>query len=155
MSQGNPTWQPPGGGWQQPPSGQTWPQMPGQGPVIIQNGDPDLTSRVTRWMFGQPAVVVLLFCLLIAIGWGARYLIITGIPAHLAQIQAGYERINSDNNEANTKRDERHASELAEVRAEAGRREALVRELLKADPPAKAAAAAAMAPEKPEGKGGT
>lgn len=151
MSSGqNPQWQPPGGaGWQQqPPSGQSWP--PSQ-TFILPTNDPDLKSRVTNWMFGQPAIVVLLFIGVGMFGWTGWYVITKGIPAHLTQIQSGYETINTANNLANAERDKRHADDLTAVRAESARREALLREILKTQPEEvgeKAAAAMAEPPDK-------
>lgn len=154
MSTGQPPgqWQPPGG-WQQqpnqPPSG-NWPPPPSQ--IVINGGDPDLKSRVTNWVFGQPAIVVLLFAGVFMFGWSGWYLMTRGIPAHLGQIQDGYERINKANIEA-------RSAELTEVRSEATRRELLLREFLKSrderdDDPTPVGAAAA-APKSDKGKPGT
>lgn len=158
MSTGN-QWQPPGG-WQPPPQTQpppNWPQ-PGQTTVIVPPGEAtDTAGRVQKWIFGQPAIVVLLFVFVGMAGWLGRYVVTTGVPAHLQQIQNGYERINAENNQANAARDAHYTAELREVRAESARREALLREFLKMQPPqgqlgAKAAAAAAA---DDEGKPGT
>ncbi len=59
------------------------------------------TSVWYRWLFGQPAYIVLLASLLMAIAYGTWY----GLPAALSNIQHGYETI-----------DLRHAAERKEMR---------------------------------------
>jgi len=61
------------------------------------------TSNWYRWIFGQPAYVVLLFALMAAIAYGTWY----GLPAALTQIQKGYEV-----------QDSAHREERKEIRGE-------------------------------------
>ncbi len=44
-----------------------------------------------RWLLGQETVVVLLFVILLAIGWLGYYGITTAMPEHLTMIQNGYK----------------------------------------------------------------
>jgi flagellar biosynthesis/type III secretory pathway protein FliH len=44
-----------------------------------------------RWIFGQPAYIVLLASLMAAVGYGTWY----GLPAALHDIQRGYEELNT------------------------------------------------------------
>ena len=69
---------------------------------MVSSDEPieDVKRSFSRWLFGQEANTVALFMILGAGAWLGHYGITTGIPAHLKQIQAGYETINSDNNKA-------------------------------------------------------
>jgi len=62
-----------------------------------------LISRAATWLEKQDSLVVVLLVILIAVTTGAtygiRYTVITLVPAHLAAIQEGYERIQKENNE--------------------------------------------------------
>jgi hypothetical protein len=62
---------------------------------------PNENATWYKWIFGQPAYIVMLVCLLSAIAYGTWY----GLPAALSQIQHGYETI-----------DMRHAAERKEMR---------------------------------------
>lgn len=57
----------------------------------------NLFQRGVRWITRQdPMVTVCLGLLLLTMGgiaWGARAMVVTYIPQHLTQIQAGYEKI--------------------------------------------------------------
>lgn len=44
-----------------------------------------------RWLLGQEANTVLLFTIIIGIGYGVRFL----VPQHLQMIQDGYEKLDS------------------------------------------------------------
>jgi hypothetical protein len=71
-----------------------------------------------RWIFGQPAYIVLLFAILGAVGYGAWY----GFPAAIEKIQSGYERIESQ-----------HAAERKEVRDDNREDRTEMREALKSN----------------------
>lgn len=51
------------------------------------------TSQIISWAAGQPFNNVLLLGILAAIGWIGYYSMTTAIPAHLQQIQRGYESL--------------------------------------------------------------
>jgi len=59
-----------------------------------------------RWIFGQPAYIVLLASLMAAVGYGTWY----GLPAALHDIQRGYEELNTQ-----------HHAERKELREEASK----------------------------------
>jgi len=50
-------------------------------------------STAIKWLSGQPFNNVLVMILISMVGWLGYYSITTAIPAHLKQIQDGYERI--------------------------------------------------------------
>lgn len=52
-----------------------------------------LTNQIASWAAGQPFNNVLLLGILVAIGWIGYYSMTTAIPAHLQQIQRGYESL--------------------------------------------------------------
>lgn len=54
-----------------------------------------------RWLSRQGVVVVLLFALLGGLASFGHYTMTTAVPAHLKQIQDGYERLSKDHKEAN------------------------------------------------------
>jgi hypothetical protein len=66
---------------------------------MVANKETDTTKQAqateiaVRWLFGQPFNNVLLIAILGAIAWGTRYGVTTAIPAHLKQIQDGYEML--------------------------------------------------------------
>jgi hypothetical protein len=60
----------------------------------------DVKRTFSQWLFGQEANTVALFMILAAGAWAGHWAITIGIPAHLKQIQAGYETINNDNNKS-------------------------------------------------------
>jgi len=76
--------------------------MPEEGKVI----DKSLLTLVVQWVVGQPFNNVLLLAIFIAIGYigyyGAQFAQ-HSIPAHLKQIQAGYEEIEKSNREERDK----------------------------------------------------
>ena len=56
--------------------------------------DPHVTGwkgMAVGWLARQESTTVLLFCILGLIGWLSYYTIHAAVPAHLRQIQAGYE----------------------------------------------------------------
>ncbi len=73
-------------------------------------------SRAGRWLFTQGASTVLLFILVLGLGYGAWY----GVPKALDQIQKGYDLL-----------DARHASERKEVREDAKAERSETREAIK------------------------
>lgn len=64
------------------------------------------TESVIRWLAGQPFNNVLLISILASVAWGMRYSITIAIPAHLEQIQNGYETL-----------DKAHQIERSEMRS--------------------------------------
>lgn len=66
--------------------------------------DTDSKQEGLKWLFGQPAYIVLLFAILASIGYGAWF----GFPAAIDKIQAGYEKL-----------DESHRAERKEMREDA------------------------------------
>ncbi len=52
-----------------------------------------ITSKVVDWAAGQPFNNVLLLLILACGGWVAYYTVTTAIPAHLQQIQQGYQSL--------------------------------------------------------------
>ncbi len=69
-----------------------------------------------KWLFGQPAYVVLLFSVMAFLGYGA----LRGVPDALDRVQTGYEKINEQNNARIEKTEQRHSEERAELREERG-----------------------------------
>lgn len=66
--------------------------------------DPDLNDQsikrtFTNWLFGQESNTVALYLILLAMGYGGWWGITVGIPAHLMQIQKGYETVAEKNRE--------------------------------------------------------
>jgi hypothetical protein len=68
-----------------------------------------------KWLFGRPAYIVMLFCILASVGYGAWY----GIPAAIIQIQAGYESLDKRHIEERAAAEARHAAERKEMRDDA------------------------------------
>lgn len=56
----------------------------------------DIKAMGARWLFGQPATTVLLFCILGGGAWFAKYLMDVAVPKHLNQIQQGYEKVQQE-----------------------------------------------------------
>lgn len=52
-----------------------------------------IPSQVLSWAAGQPFNNVLLMAILGAIGWAGYYTVTLAIPAHLKQIQDGYQSL--------------------------------------------------------------
>lgn len=52
-----------------------------------------VTTKVIDWAAGQPFNNVLLLLILAGGGWIAYYTVTTAIPAHLQQIQQGYQHL--------------------------------------------------------------
>ena len=52
-----------------------------------------LAGRGLDWLLGQQANTIALFAIFGLMGWLAYYAANFAIPAHLSQIQAGYEKI--------------------------------------------------------------
>lgn len=64
-----------------------------------------------RWLLGQEANTVLLFTIIIGIGYGVRFL----VPQHLQMIQDGYEKINTRNVEEMKSITTHHAEAIKEL----------------------------------------
>lgn len=90
------------------------------------NGNGDLRMNVVRWLLGQEASTVLLFLILGAIAWFAKYCLDVAVPAHLRMIQSGYEQVAT-----------RHSAEVRELRETfekaSERHERLLREIAAAN----------------------
>lgn len=56
-------------------------------------GEPSMKRTAMSWLFQQEAQTVLLFLIVIAIGYGTYYAMDKAIPGHLDTIQKGYDRI--------------------------------------------------------------
>lgn len=61
--------------------------------------DKTLTAQVVSWAAGQPFNNVLLLAIFFAIGWIGHFAMNTAIPAHLQQIQQGYESLTESHRE--------------------------------------------------------
>lgn len=59
--------------------------------AVDQRLNSNAADAAVKWLFGQPFNNVLLIAILVSIGWGTHYGVTTAIPAHLKQIQDGYE----------------------------------------------------------------
>lgn len=59
----------------------------------------NITEQAVTWITGQSFNNVLLVLILCAIAWGGWYSLTTVIPAHLRQIQQGYETIDNRHRE--------------------------------------------------------
>lgn len=83
----------------------------------------DLRTTIVRWLFGQEANTILLFLILGAIAWFAKYCVDVAVPAHLRMIQSGYEKVASQ-----------HSAEVRDLRETfertAERHERLMREIV-------------------------
>ena len=63
-----------------------------------ENGEPlHWRSRMYDWLFSQGVSTVLLFAILIAVGYLGNYALTTAVPAHLKTIQDGYREIQAEN----------------------------------------------------------
>lgn len=60
---------------------------------MTDDKEPSIKNQVIAWAAGQPFNNVLLLAILIAIGWGMYFGMTTAIPAHLKQIQDGYQSL--------------------------------------------------------------
>lgn len=80
------------GGSERPPGAGT---STAGGSTTINNNGPmwAMASRALDWLLGQQGNTVALFTILGAIGYFGWYAINHAIPAHLTQIQTGYEKI--------------------------------------------------------------
>lgn len=87
------------------------------------NDTSDLRANIVRWLLGQEANTILLFLILGAIAWFAKYCLDVAVPAHLRMIQSGYEQITT-----------RHSAEVRELRETfekaSERQERLLREVV-------------------------
>lgn len=72
-------------------------------------------QQIIAWASGQPFNNVLLSAILGAIGWCGYWSISIGVPAHLKQIQDGYERIQSENRELIERMDSQHRDERTQT----------------------------------------
>jgi hypothetical protein len=52
-----------------------------------------ITTQIINWAAGQPFNNVLLLAIFASIGWIAHFAMNTAIPAHIQQIQKGYESL--------------------------------------------------------------
>ena len=157
MSQGNQPWQPPSGQWQQPPQ-PGWAGQSGPSINILPGDNADIASRASRWVFGQPAIVVMTFLQTSGLGWIVWYPLTTAIPNHDNKISAMFAA--KDETHKSERRDDlqRFIDALSAQQAQFekdGQRHERWFEAIEKRHGEKAAAAAAMAPEKPEGNGGT
>lgn len=73
--------------------------------VVQGQEDKSIKAKAIDKLLGQEANTIVLIAILCAIGYSFWWAMTTGIPAHLSQIQAGYERI-----------DERHEKSRADDR---------------------------------------
>jgi len=64
-----------------------------------ERADKSAMGQVATWLTGQSFNNVLLLMILAAIWLGGEYAVKTAIPAHLKQIQNGYETIDSRHRE--------------------------------------------------------
>ena len=80
------------------------------------NGKETIINGWYKWIFGQPAYIVILCAVLVFIG----YVALRGFPDALDRVQEGYETINEQNNQTIEKLDERHSEERKELREERG-----------------------------------
>jgi hypothetical protein len=71
--------------------------------IVTEEKSP--TSRALDWVAGQPFNNVLLIAIFLSIGWIGHYSMTTAIPAHLEQIQNGYESLHESH------RDERERTQ--------------------------------------------
>ena len=64
------------------------------------------TEIALKWLFGQPFNNVMLIAIFAGLAWSGHYCVTIAIPAHLQQIQQGYETI-----------DKAHQIERSELRS--------------------------------------
>ena len=62
--------------------------------------DESIKKRALDKLLGQEANTIVLIAILVAIGAAFWWAMTTGIPAHLSQIQAGYERLDDRHEKA-------------------------------------------------------
>jgi hypothetical protein len=60
---------------------------------VTEETNKTLTAQVINWAAGQPFNNVLLLAIFASIGWIAHFAMNTAIPAHIQQIQKGYESL--------------------------------------------------------------
>lgn len=82
-----------------------------------EGNDIPLKTQAGRWLFSQGVSTVLLFAIFVSIAWLGKYLIVDGIPKHLEQIQAGYERISVEHVKARREDREAFTSSLGELKS--------------------------------------
>lgn len=75
----------------------------------------DWKAIAAKWLFGQEAIVVLLFALFGSIVWAGYYLLTTGVPAHLAQIKSMATDLEKSHREERTEADKRHIDAIREL----------------------------------------
>lgn len=63
------------------------------------SSDESLKGQAVSWVAGQPFNNVLLLLILAAMSWIGWYGVTTAIPAHLTQIQKGYESLSESHRE--------------------------------------------------------
>lgn len=73
------------------------------------------TQQVIAWASGQPFNNVLLSAILGAIGWCGYWAITIAVPAHLKQIQDGYQRIQDENRQLIERMDAQHYDERKQI----------------------------------------
>ena len=73
--------------------------------VVQGQEEKSIKSKAIDKLLGQEANTIVLIAILCAIGYLFWWAMTTGVPAHLSQIQAGYEKI-----------DERHEKSRADDR---------------------------------------
>lgn len=71
----------------------------GMVPPAVDEDDPSLKRTFSNWLFGQESNTVALYLILGAIFYGGYQGVTVWIPAHLVQIQKGYETISDKNRE--------------------------------------------------------
>lgn len=76
------------------------------GEPVKESAKESLKDKAINKLLGQEANTIVLIAILCAIGYSFWWAMTTGVPAHLSQIQAGYEKI-----------DERHEKSRADDRA--------------------------------------
>lgn len=67
--------------------------------MSTDNQQQKLTNQIISWAAGQPFNNVLLLAILGCIMWGGWFAMTTAIPAHLQQIQRGYESLTESHRE--------------------------------------------------------
>jgi hypothetical protein len=109
------------------------PESATNGGVTIVN-PPDWKASVASWLFGQPAIVVLLFTGIGMVGWVVYYCLTTGIPNHDAAVA---RMISEKDSEHRTERKEERSEYLSSLKeiisAIGGRIDALEERIQKSD----------------------